>query len=57
MDNQQTHNVVEQITVQQAIELLQRSNAKGREIPHVISVVRDSNDLSRIIAINAVEQA
>lgn len=48
-------SVVEHVTVSDAIALLQRAQEKGREISHVISVLRDPADSSRILAINAVE--
>ncbi len=48
-------NAVEHVSVSDAIALLNRSERDGQQIKHVISVIRDPNDTSRILAINAVE--
>jgi hypothetical protein len=47
--------VVDHVSVSDAIALLNRAQERGREIRHVISVLRDPKDTSRILAINAVE--
>jgi hypothetical protein len=55
--NHEQSPVIEQVTLKEAIKLLERASKQGHEIPHVVTVIRDPKNPSRILAINAVEQA
>jgi hypothetical protein len=46
---------VEHISLDDAVKLLQAGSEKG--IQHVVSVIRDPRDPSRILSINAAEVA